>query len=440
MNELPTGWANALLQDLGRWSSGGTPSRSNPAFYGPGIPWVKTGDLRDRYVADVPESITEAGLANSAAKIFPAGTLLIAMYGATIGRTGVLLGPAATNQAAAALVADGATREVIPYVWWYLRSQLSALREAGQGGAQPNISQEILKGIPIAVPPLAEQRRIVAKLDALTARTARARAELNRVPILAEQQRRAVLASTFASLPGAAAEVRIEQVARQIFDGPFGSHLKSTDYTDAGARVIRLENIGHLAFNADKRTFVSMEKYASLARHTLQAEDVLFSSFVDEQVRVCLAPNSIEPAINKADCFCIRVDASRCDPRFLAYRLACHSTYEAFRSQVHGATRPRVNLGQLKAFSFYLPALSVQAEVVRHIDQCFAEIDRLVAEAAAARRLLDRLDQAILAKAFRGELVPQDPDDAPASVLLDRIRAERAAAPAQGRRGRKSGA
>lgn len=80
--------------------------------------------------------------------------------------------------------------------------------------------------------------------------------------------------------------------------------------------------------------------------------------------------------------------------------------------------------------------LKEQKEIVRRIDRTFAEIDRMVSEATTARRLLDRLDQAVLAKAFRGELVPQDPADEPASVLLDRIRAERAAAP-KARRGRK---
>jgi type I restriction enzyme S subunit len=214
-----------------------------------------------------------------------------------------------------------------------------------------------------------------------------------------------------------------------MFDGPFGSNLKSDDYVGSGVRVVRLENIAHLSFVEDKRTFISDEKFEALSRHSLQADDVLFSSFVAEQVRVCVLPALDSSAINKADCFCIRVDRQRCDPRFLAFRLACQSTFKHFEGQVHGATRPRINLRQLKAFEFDLPPLDWQIEIVRRVERAYSEIDRLTAEAAAARRLLDRLDQAVLAKAFRGELVPQDPADEPASVLLDRIRAERAAAP-----------
>jgi len=333
------------------------------------------------------------------------------------------------------------SEHVLPeYLQRFLSSpeSIAALEANAVGSTMANLNQGVLLNLQIPFVSLSTQRNAVAKLDALTARTARARIDLDRVPVLAEHYSRAVLAAAFSSIPEATEDVAVEQVALHIFDGPFGSHLKSADYTDAGPRVIRLENIGHLKFNEDKRTFISEDKYTSLARHTLKADDVLFSSFVDEEVRVCLLPLLEGVAINKADCFCVRVDTSKCDPRFLAYRLACHSTYETFSAQVHGATRPRVNLGQLRAFRFTLPSISMQAEIVRRIDVAFAEIDRLVAEAAAARRLLDRLDQAILAKAFRGELVPQDPNDEPAGVLLDRIRAERAATPAKPARGRRA--
>lgn len=223
-----------------------------------------------------------------------------------------------------------------------------------------------------------------------------------------------------------------------IFDGPFGSHLKSSDYVAEGARVVRLENIGHLRFNDDKRTYVSLEKYESLKKHTLQADDVLFSAFVDEEVRVCLFPHGAnEPAINKADCFCIRVDSTVCDPDWLSYRLACRSTYEQLRQAVHGATRPRINLTTLKSLTLDVPEIEEQREIVSRTRNAFAWIDRLAAEATSARKLIDKLDQAVLAKAFRGELVPQDPDDEPASVLLERIRAERETVPtAKPRRGR----
>src|SRR5664279_5587630 len=121
--ELPAGWQIAKLGQLGEWTSGGTPSRAHPEYYGGEVPWVKTGDLPDGRIIDVPESVTELGLRNSAAKRLPSGTLLVAMYGATIGKLGILQFEAATNQACAALIAKGKVCDSIAYVFQYLMSQ-----------------------------------------------------------------------------------------------------------------------------------------------------------------------------------------------------------------------------------------------------------------------------------------------------------------------------
>lgn len=196
-DELPKGWRRAKLGELGQWTSGGTPSRSHPEYYGQGIPWVKTGDLDDGPIREVPESITPLGLANSSAKKLPAGTLLVAMYGATIGKLGILTHEAATNQACAALLPTGGTADVIPFVFHYLKSQREALRRIGQGGAQPNISQGILKDYEIPLPPIEDQRRIVERIEALQSRTRCAREALDAVPPLLEKLRQSILAAAF---------------------------------------------------------------------------------------------------------------------------------------------------------------------------------------------------------------------------------------------------
>src|SRR5262249_9187627 len=149
--------------------------------FGGGIPWVKTGDLHHQVIEQVEETISNSGLASSAAKLFPRGTLLVAMYGATIGQTGILTFDAATNQACAALLSKGLTSEIIPYVWRYLIAEQQNLKAVGQGGAQPNISQAILKEYPIKIAPLPEQRRIVGKIDSLSAKSKRARDHLDHI-------------------------------------------------------------------------------------------------------------------------------------------------------------------------------------------------------------------------------------------------------------------
>jgi type I restriction enzyme S subunit len=181
---------------------------------------------------------------------------------------------------------------------------------------------------------------------------------------------------------------------------------------------------------------ISLQKYEGLRRHTLAPGDILFSSFVDREVRVCLFPDNLgHVAINKADCFAVR-HLSRCDPQFVTFLLASTETYEAMKENVRGVTRPRIGLSQLRDYKIPLPPIAEQNRIAEGIKTVFARANCLETEAARARALLDRLETAILAKAFRGELVPQDPSEEPAHALLDRIRAERAATPSA-KRGRR---
>ena len=160
--EVPEGWVWTTLSEVGTWQSGGTPSRSNKSYYGGNIPWLKTGDLNDGLISDIPESITEEAVANSSAKINPTGSVLIAMYGATIGKLGILTFPATTNQACCACIEYEVVNQM--YLFYFLLSQRTAFIEKGGGGAQPNISKEIIVNTYIPLPPLSEQNRIVVEI------------------------------------------------------------------------------------------------------------------------------------------------------------------------------------------------------------------------------------------------------------------------------------
>lgn len=161
--EVPDNWVWMTLGEVGTWQSGGTPSRSNKTYYGGNIPWLKTGDLNDGLISDIPESITEEAVANSSAKINPAGSVLIAMYGATIGKLGILTFPATTNQACCACIEFNAITQL--YLFYFLLSQRNGFIAKGGGGAQPNISKEIIVNTFIPLPPLSEQQRIVMKIE-----------------------------------------------------------------------------------------------------------------------------------------------------------------------------------------------------------------------------------------------------------------------------------
>jgi len=153
------------LSDFCKTSSGGTPSRSTPEFFENGnIPWIKSGELKNRYLTEVEEKITQLAVNSSSAKIVPKGALLIAMYGATVGEVSQLLFDATTNQAVCSIIPDDSLCDV-NYLYRYLQAQKDNLLNLRVGGGQPNISQGIIKDLIVPLPPLEEQRRIASILD-----------------------------------------------------------------------------------------------------------------------------------------------------------------------------------------------------------------------------------------------------------------------------------
>lgn len=158
MRASGTNWQMRPLGELATTTSGGTPSRTRKDYYGGSIPWVKSGELNDDYIFDTEERITEAGLKSSSAKLFPSGTVLIALYGATVGKTSILRIDASTNQAVCGITPgpdlDGG------YLRYHLISLRRELLSHRYGGAQPNISQQIVRNQKIAFPPLPEQKKI----------------------------------------------------------------------------------------------------------------------------------------------------------------------------------------------------------------------------------------------------------------------------------------
>ena len=161
--ELPSGWVWTTLGEIGKWQAGGTPNRTIKSYYGGEIPWLKTGDLNDGIIENIPESITEEALQNSSAKLNPTNSILIAMYGATIGKLGILSYPAATNQACCACIEYSAVEKY--YLFYFLLSHRHHFIYKGGGGAQPNISKEKILNTAIPLPPIEEQRRIIKSIE-----------------------------------------------------------------------------------------------------------------------------------------------------------------------------------------------------------------------------------------------------------------------------------
>ena len=190
-----------------------------------------------------------------------------------------------------------------------------------------------------------------------------------------------------------------------LFDGPFGSNLKTSDYTHRGVRVVRIENIGFLSFLEEKRTYISAQKYETLKKHTVREGDLIFASFISDGVRTVILPK-VEKTIAKADCFCLRPLPQLLDRRYLAIILSSRQTYSELSEGIHGATRPRITTKQLRNLNIPLSPLEEQREIVDRVESLLKLADSIQKRVEVELSRTEKMTQAILAKAFRGELVP----------------------------------
>jgi type I restriction enzyme S subunit len=186
-------------------------------------------------------------------------------------------------------------------------------------------------------------------------------------------------------------------------------------------------------FIDEKKTYISTEKYKTLKKHTIRKGDIIFSSFISENIRTVVLPDFEGTAIAKADCFCLRPIENLTLPHFLTYILSSQIYHDYLQSKIHGATRPRINTAQLKNTPIPIPPLEEQKEIVRQVDKLFSFADKLERHYQKAKDKLDKLPQSVLAKAFRGKLVPteaelarkQGRDYETAQQLLERIKIEK---------------
>jgi type I restriction enzyme, S subunit len=474
-NHLPDGWSAATLADVGVWSSGGTPSKKRPEYHGGDIPWVLTGDLDDGPLIEIPNSITCAGLKNSSAKLFPDGTLLMAMYGATIGKLAVLRHEAATNQACAALLPSKANQNSLKYVYYFLLAKREGFKKAGKGGAQPNISQTVIKETPIAVAPLNEQLRIVEKIETLFARLDKGEEAVRDVQKLLTRYRQSVLKSAVTGQltadwrakrvdqleHGHDLLARILETGRESWDGR--GKYKAPDAPDTAelpdlptgwvwASVDQLARImGGLTKNS-KRKEMSMTRpmlrvanvyqnrlelddihetgitEGELARVSLQARDILVvegNGSKSQIGRMAVWSDEIPNAVHQNHLIKVRLHEAALAEFMVAWFQSPigRQVVEKVASSTSGLYT--LSISKIAAMVAPLPSLEEVDEIVRGVEEAHSKIAVLEEWCETELKRSASLRQSILKDAFAGKLVPQDPTDEPASALLARIAAEK---------------
>ncbi len=428
MSGLPTGWAEAKLGAVATARMGKTILSKELVASGLPVFSASVGPEPWGYVDD-------------RSTVFSRGTLVISARG-TIGD--VKLPEHDLFVSTQTTIALQPSSAVVPS---FLRKQLSGFDwpSITATTAIPMLTIGKLDEIEVRVPPLAEQRRIVTKLDTLTARTARARADLDRIPALAARYKQAVLAKAFSgeltagwrALRGdSLTEVR-SRLPEELSSQPLPSSWAMLSLAEAadnldGRRVPvrasdRAARRGAYPYYGASGAIDTIDEYLFEGEHVLIGED-----------GANLISRSTPIAFLASDRFWVNNHAHVLKAREQTTNLWICWFFQLInlRPYVTGSAQPKLTQAALNKLHLPIPSRDEQDLILQAMQQAFAEIDRMASEAAAARRLLDRLDRALLAKAFRGELVPQDPADEPASVLLDRIRAERASAPKAKRRRR----
>ena len=412
---LPEGWSCCRLDEIFSVQSGGTPSRKVSEYFAGGtIPWVKTGDFANADIKAVEERITEQAIRNSNAKVFPTGTILIAMYGEgkTRGQIARLTFPAATNQACAALVNDKLDSEMNQYVFNFLLGQYHDLRLESVGGNQPNLNLGTIKGWNINIAPPAEQNRIVAKVETLLARAKSSRERLGRIPAILKRFRQAVVAAACNGrltndLRGAKAAVRPEvslgEITADIRTGPFGTALHKADYITGGVPVINPMNLVAGKIIASPNVTIDESTFIRLREYALREGDLIIARR-GEMGRCALVGPTEAGWLCGTGCAILRLKPEA-RPAFVELVISSPITRAFLGEASVGTTMDNLNQKALRSMPIFLPELAEQDEIVQRVRSLYRFADQLEARLKKAQLILDKVPQSILAKAFRGDLV-----------------------------------
>mgnify|MGYP000308681959 CR=1 FL=1 len=357
----------ARLGDLYQITSGGTPSRKHLDYYQDGtIPWVKTGDLKEKYLRATDEKITEIGLKNSSARIYPKDTVLIAMYGATIGASSILKIEAATNQACAAFVKRD---DILPeYLYAFLESQQTRFIKEAVGGAQPNISAGYLKEIDMPLISIEEQRRIAALLDKVSDLIAKRRAQLDKLDLLVKAR----FVEMFGDMvlnPMNWPEQPLEDMADIVSGITKGRKTKETELIEVPYMAVSNVKDGYIDWTTVKTILATK---AEIEQYRLLPGDVLMTEGGDPDKlgRGAIIQQPLENCIHQNHIFRVRLNENILLSSYFAEFLHHQKAKQYFLRCAKQTTGiASINMRQLKGLPTLVPPLDMQYEFKGYIEK-----------------------------------------------------------------------
>ncbi|NVJ64648.1 MAG: restriction endonuclease subunit S [Flavobacteriaceae bacterium] len=424
--ELPSGWERTIFKETVTYKKGKKPKVLTDEEFENSVPYLdikalEHGEIR-RY-ADIESS-----------NILDANSIAIVWDGARSGwvAKGVYGSMGSTIAALTPILMD------VDYTHQFLRSQFENLNNNTRGTGIPHVNPDILWNIETPIPPLPEQKRIVAKLDALFGHLDTLKAKLDRIPELLQNFRQQVLTQAVTGKLteewregkglGEWDQVKMEDLTISITDGDHQAPPK----VEKGIPFLVISNVNDGNLNIDSASrFVPQDYYDNLKdSRKPQPDDILYT--VTGSIGIPVMVESEKPFTFQRHIAIIRPDKKLVDPKYLHIVLQSENSLSQAKEVATGTAQVTIPLRGLRNYNIPYPGIQEQKEIINRVHAIFKVADSIESQYLPLKVKIDNLPQAILNKAFKGELVPQDPNDEPASVLLERIKEEKEATKKRG--------
>ncbi|SFN25326.1 restriction endonuclease subunit S [Marinobacter pelagius] len=407
-------WEWKFIEDVAQVVNGGTPKTKVPEFWDGENLWITPAEMGNRetpYLGESRRTLSSQGLDNCSASLVPEKSVILSTR-APIGHLVINTVPMAFNQGCRALVTGD--RLNYKFLYYFLFKNVDTLNDLGTGTTFKELAAGKLKKLRIPVPPLAEQKRIVAILDESFAGIDAAIVNTEKNLANARELFEICTSEVIFGDP----EKRGWQ-RKHVFElalpekgairtGPFGSQLRHGEFVESGVAVLGIDNAVNNKFMWGKKRYISEEKYQQLKRYTVRPGDVLIT-IMGTCGRCAIVPEDIPAAINTKHLCCISLDRGLCLPEFLHAYFLYHPVARRFlESRAKGSIMAGLNMGIIKDLPVWLPSLEEQKEIVERVGELGEETLRLRSVYEQKKLALLELKQSFLQKAFSGELAAEN--------------------------------
>lgn len=394
---MKQGWEVKKLGEVCETGAGGTPLKAHKDYYDGGtIPWLMSGEVSQGEIFEARNFITEKGLKNSSAKLFPIDTVLVAMYGATAGQVGILKFEACTNQAVCGILPNDKT--IPEFLYYCFLSKKEELVSQAVGGAQPNISQIKIRNTKIPLPPLSEQKRIVAILDEAFAAISKAKTNAEQNLKNAKELFESYLQSVF------------ENKGEDWEEKKLGEVLQKTETVDPTKKpkekfiYLDVSSVNKETKEIENATLLMGKDAPSRARKLIKKNDVIFATVRPTHSRVALITDEYNGQVCSTGYFVLRAKEFLSND-LIFYFLLTYNFNKQMEKLQKGASYPAVTDSEVKGILISFPkSLKEQKSIVQKLNALSTEIKKLEAIYQQKIADLEELKKSILQKAFNGEL------------------------------------